>query len=344
MKFMKILACVLAITLFVAQGAFAELKLSADAEFDTDFSSTSAEKATADSKDVDKTIFSQGGRVKLTFESKTAAESGFYWAAKGNALVKDDASVGVDDSWIEIGAAKWFMRIGRPEAESLFAKGQDTYVVGAPELPGTYNANWSRGRTNIGAQLNMKATDQLMVESAVMYGANGTNNVMGARPLVKFTAGGLMAKAGLDYYMESPQNGDEKVEVNKMGFGGVVEYKLSSVTVGASAAMGTAGGKDSAGKDLDEETTTSFWGYATASLAGGSLGAGAGMTMVEYDKATTEKSHMQGFIGFNKPLSVKGATFKICGSYATGSIEKEAGKLDRDNSAFGVRIRLNYSL
>jgi len=344
MKGLKILA-VMAVVLMLSSMALAEVNIGADVEINTDFQTSTQEKSTAAGSDTDMTTFTQGGRVRLTVSGKTEADSGLYASLQGQLMANDDGTMSTDDAFIELGNASWYMRAGRVEGESLFAKGQDIYIVGAPLAPGRYEANNSRGRTNLGAVLAVMPSDALTVEVDTVYGNSGDNNILGARPLIKFSTSGLTVKGGVDYYMESPQDNNAKGETTKLGFGGNAEYGMGAITLGASAAMVTVGGKDSADKDLDDESTLSLFGYATMSMGAGTLGVGGGMTSLSYDKAKTEKSMIEAYVSFDAPLPVDGAALKLGASYASATVEKQGGGLlDQDTSAFGGRVRLWYEI
>lgn len=342
MKALRILLAVAFAVMMVSSAALAELNIGANVEINTDFKTSTEEKTVAGGSDTDMTEFSQGGRVKVTFSEKTEMDSGMYAGVEGSIEINDDGSFGTGDNYFQLGSAGWVLKAGRVEGEGLFGKGQDIYIVGAPGAPGRYEANKSRGRDNIGALVAFMPSDALKVEVDVMYSNSGDNNIMGARPLVKFSASGLTVKAGVDYYMETPKDSDAKGEVTKLGFGGNAEYGMGAITLGASAAMLKDGGKDADDNDLDEAQTLSVFGYAKMAMGAGTLGVGGGMTQLKYDKADTEKSMVEAYVSFDAPLPVDGAAIKFGASYATAKLEKQVGALDQDNSAFGGRVRLWY--
>jgi hypothetical protein len=341
MKALRILLAVAVAVMMMAPAAFAEFSIGGNVEINTDFSTSSEEKAAADGSDVEMTSFSQGGRVEAAITGKTEMDSGMYAAGKGVFSIGDDGGFGSGDMYFELGSAGWYMRAGRPEAEGLFGKGADIYIVGAPGAPGRYEANYSRGRDNIGAIMAFMPSDALKVEVDVMYGSSGGNNIMGARPLVVFGSGGLTVKAGVDYYMETPQDNDAKGETTKLGFGGNAEFGMGAITLGASAAMGTVGGKDATDADLDDEQTLSVFGYAKMGVGAGTMGVGGGMTTLSYDKAKDEKDMIEFYVSFDTPLPVDGAAIKFGASYATATMKPDGGD-ETSNNAFGGRVRLWY--
>jgi len=340
MKALRILLAV-AVAMMMSSVALAEFGIGANVEINTDFATSSQEASVAGGKSTDLTTFSQGGRVEAAMTGKTEMDSGLYAAGKGVFSIGDDGGFGSGDMYIELGNAGWYMRAGRPEGEGLFAKGQDIYIAGAPGAPGRYEANKARGRDNIGGLFAFMPSDALKVEVDVMYANSGDNNVMGARPLVKFSASGLTVKAGVDYYMETPKNSDAKGEVSKLGFGGNAEYGMGAITLGASAAMVTEGGKDATDKDLDDAQTLSLFGYAKMAMGAGTLGVGGGMTTLDYDKSKDKSSMIETYVSFDAPLPIDGAAIKFGASYASAKVEPDGG-ITQDNSAFGGRVRLWY--
>jgi hypothetical protein len=348
MKSAKVIVLMLAVTFLFTQVAFAGIT-AMDVELDTDFSSSTEEKSTATGSDTDLTNFAQGGRIEVNFGGKTENEDGMFVAGYADIDLNDDGSIDTDDMYVQIGAPAWSVKVGRFEGEGLMSLGEDVYIAEAPGGPDRYEGNYSRGRDYVGLALNFNAGDALMIEVDMMYDESGDNNVLGGRPLVMFSTEAFTLKAGADYYMESPKNNDAKGETTKMGFSADASFAMGNMTIGAAGAMGTVGGKDvdaATGNevDKDDEKTLTVWGYLTMGVGEGTLGVGGGMTMLEYDKADTEKSHLQAFVSYAQPLPVEGATVKLAGSYAGAELEKQTGLEDQSNSAFGVRLRLCYDI
>lgn len=339
MKALRMLLAVVVAVTMMSSAALAEINpgfnFGANVEINTDFKTQTTENGATDGSDLEETEFSQGGRIEFFADHRTTLDSGFFVGLKSVFDVNDDGSFGTGNNYFEVGNAGWSAQVGRIEAESLFGKGMDVYIVGAPGAPSRYQGANSRGRDNFGGRLNFSASDALKIEVGAMYGNSGDNNVIGARPLVKFSAGGLTAKAGVDYYLETPKDADADGDLTKLGFAGTAEYALGAVTVGASAAM------ENEDDEVDEAATLSLFGYANMAMGAGKIGVGGGMTTLEYDKSNDESSMIETFICFDTPLPVAGAAIKIAGSYATAKVEPEAGS-DQENSAFGGRIRLWY--
>jgi hypothetical protein len=266
-------------------------------------------------------------------------ESGMYAYVKGQAMLNDDASVGVDDALFEIGTATWFLKAGRFEGEGLFSKGQDIYIVGAPGAPGRYEANAARGRGDVAFALGFVPNSNMKVEVDVVYDGS---NVLGARPLVKFSTDTFTVKAGVDYLRQTATDSDNDDATTTVGFGVDASMNVSSLSIGASGAYRTVGG-EAAGVDLDDAKTLSGFGWLKMPVGGGTFGVGAGMTMLSYKDADDESSMLEAYVSYDHALPVDGAAIKVGASYAKAKIEP-AGGGDTENSAFGARLRLWYEI
>jgi hypothetical protein len=329
MKAVKILLCVLVASLLVVPAAVAEINWSANMR-----SQWTVESA---SNGADTMSISGGDRLLLTLESKTENEEGMYAAGKGQALLKTDGTAAVDDAWLELGTSSFSVKLGRFEAEGLFAKGEDVFVIEAPGGPGTVETNKSRGRTNAGAAIKFSPSETMAIEIATALGGaddyqETAVNQVGFRPALILSAGALSASVGADYYMLMPQDSDLDTEYTALGAGGKLEFSLSdTITLGGAFGYLDEEGKDAAGDTVEEETTMSFSGYLTMAMGDSTLGVGAMMTM----RDEADDSHLQGFVSYAMPLPVEGATVKFCPSFASYSNGE-------DTSAFGGRVRFEY--
>ena len=338
MKAVKILLCVLVASLLVVPAAVAEINWSATMRSQWTFESAS------DGADTMNIV--GGDRLLLELESKTENEDGMYAAGKGQALLKTDGTVAMDDAWLELGTSSFSAKLGRFEAEGLFAKGEDVFVISAPGGPGTVETNKSRGRTNAGIAIKFSPSETMAVEIASVLGdVSGTYidlttgdiysiqmNQLGIRPALILSAGALSASVGADYYMMMPDDTDADEEYTALGAGGKLEFSLSdTMKVGGAFGYLDEEYKDAAGDTYGEETTMSFSGYLTMNMGDNTLGIGAMMTM----RDEADDSHMQGFVSYAMALPVEGAKVKFCGSFAQWS--------DHDDvTAFGGRVRFNY--
>jgi hypothetical protein len=286
-------------------------------------------------------------------------ESGMYAYVKGDAMLNDDGTAGVDDALFEIGAASWYLKAGRFEAESLFGKGNDVYIFDVTNIggPGRYQTNAARGRADIGFALGFKPGENLLVEIGMLYdNASYANcwdlagvsqscdtNKIGVRPLVKFSGGSFTVKAGGEYILATPSNEDYEAEQTTTGFGADASFTVSGFELGAAGAFRTVGGKDLTGADVDDEKTLSTFGWAKVPVGGGSLGVGAGFTKLSYKDSNDEESMMEGYVVYDTPLPVDGAAAKFAVSYGKVKLEP-AGGSDIENSGFGARLRLWYEI
>jgi hypothetical protein len=339
MKIAKMFICVVVASLFLAAGAFAEINWSAGMETNTDFESNKTEKGRADGKDLENTVFAQGGRLKVTAEGKSESDTGFFAAAKGQLKLNLDGTASTDDSWVQVGTSSFSLKVGRFEGEGLFSKGADVYIVSAPGGADRYEANKARGRSSNGMALDFSAGENMMIQVGMVYGGS---NQLGARPLVKFSTDTVTIKAGADYLRETPQDNDAKEETTYMGFGVDASAGFGSMTIGGAGAYLTQGGKDAAGTDLKDQKTLSVWGYLKMAVGeGDELGVGAGMTSWEDDGSKDKNNHLQGYVSYAHALPAEGAKVKFGASFASADIEPKVGT-KTTNSAFGARVRFNY--
>jgi hypothetical protein len=267
MKLVKIgVLMLVALMLFVPR-SFAGLTV--NVEINTDFESKTTENGAADGGDLDETFYLQGGRVCIRADGKKEMESGLYAYVKGEAMLNDDASVGVDDARFEIGSPTWYFKAGRFEGEGFFAKGNDVYIIGAPGAPARYEAKAARGRTDVAFALGFLPSSNLLIEVDVLYDAA---NSIGARPLVKFSTDTFTVKGGADFVRTTPTDKDADEEATTIGFGGEVDFKVAGLELGVSGAMKTDSGKDALGVDLDDEKTLSTFGYVKVPVGSPRLG------------------------------------------------------------------------
>jgi hypothetical protein len=322
--------CLVAVSLFVVSSAFAEVNWSGDVETNTDFVSTS--------NGTDTTEFAQGGRVKLTAESKMESDTGFFVAGKGQVELKLDGSAATADSWVQIGTSGFALKVGRFEGEGCFSKGEDVFIVGAAGGGDRYELKGIRGRSPNQLALDFSAGESMAIQIGAVYG-NGDYlgidgvNVIGARPVVTFSTEAFTLKAGAEFAKAMPQDNDAEEEATLLGFAGDAKVSMGSMTAGASVARESIKAKDATGADLDDTARLTAWGYLTMAFGEGSnIGFGAGMTQRSVDGDAEDDSHIQGFVSYTQPLPVEGAKVRFGGSYAKWG----------DATAFGGRVRFNY--
>lgn len=334
MKLVKLFVLLLVASMIFVPSAFAGFTV--NVEINTDFESKTTENGAADGADLDETFYLQGGRVCFRGEGKKEMESGLYAYVKGEAMLNDDASVGVDDARFELGSATWYFKAGRFEGESFFSKGNDVYIIGAPGAPSRYEAKAARGRGDIAFALGLLPSSNLLIEVDVLYDAA---NSIGARPLVKFSSDTFTVRGGADFVRTTPTDKDADAENTTIGFGADASFKVAGLELGVSGAMKTDSGKDALGADLDDAKTLSTFGWAKVPVGTGNFGVGGGFTKLTYDKSDDESSMIEAYAVYDYPLPVDGAAAKFAVSYAKASIKPAAGG-DTDNTAFGARLRL----
>jgi hypothetical protein len=331
MKAVKLFVLVLAVTMMFAQIASAEVSLSANVETNTTF------EAKTTSAGADTMHFPNDGRVEVILESRTENEDGMFFAGKGCFEVKVDGGLGECDVWAAVGTSSVTLKVGHWEAEGLFSKGEDVYVAdaGAADF---YEANKVRGRSPDGLGLIFSMGENMTLDAKMAYDNSDGINKLGFRPVVILSAGVLSIKAGGEYLLETEEDTDSDYE--NTWFGGAVDLALSvgdNITIGGTATYGknetTTVMEDGSTVD-SEETYLSDTVYVTIAMGDNTLGLGGGFT--QQDEADTNE--MYGFVSYAMPLPVEGAKVKFGASYSTG----DAGT-DDDPSAFGARVRFNYT-
>jgi hypothetical protein len=330
----KVLLLTLAVCMIFAQGAFAEIDLSANVETNTTF------EAKTSSADVDTTHFPNDGRVEVILESKTENEDGMFFAGKGCFEVQVDGSMGVCDVYAALGNESITLKVGHWEAEGLWSKGQDIYVADAGAAS-FYEANKVRGRDPDGIGVIMNMGENMTLDAKMAYDNSDGWNKIGARPIVILKAGDMTIEVGGEYLLETPEDSDSDDE--NTWFGGAVdlEVAMGNVTLGGSATYGknettTVTVDDTTAvetKTETEETYMSGVGFVKIAMGDNTLGLAGGFT--QQDEADTNQ--MFTYVSYAMPLAVEGAAIKFGASYSTG----DAGT-DDDPTAFGVRVRFNY--
>lgn len=360
MRMLKFVVIGMCAMLLLAQGVLAEMTTTMSISGDVE-TNTTAEflKEEGDDGDTDSSNMTNDGRVKVTFTGRTEGENGWYGAAVAQPLVSTDGATNVDDAYVEFGTSTFAFRVGRYEGEDMMVKGEDTYIAAAPGAPGRYQADYARGRFGTGlghVAVHFKPSDTLQVYLDGTIGhrteteyndltaadEDVSANVFGIRPVVKFTSGIYTVKLGGDLLKSIGQDDDSDYDLTRWGFGAHASAAFDKLTVGVSVARGARGGTGVDNIDFDDEYTLSTFGYATITLSeNNALGLGAGYTMLSYDKSDDEANNIEGYINFIHKLPVEGLKVKFAGSFSTASIEPEVGS-DSDNTAFGVRMRVNY--
>jgi hypothetical protein len=334
----------LVVSLLVVSDLFAEIKLTPDAR--AEFTYEHIADGTTNN------ICAGEGRLRLTVSGKTEnKETGFFFAAQEQSLIKVDGTYSTDDAWAQFGTKKVNLKIGRFEAESLLEKGRDTFVEtnknGGYNVPAPYRADNARGRTFGGMALGFTATDQLRFELGAVYGnttdsdtIDGTTvkaavNQIGFRPAVIFTVSNFTIKGGFDYLTYRPKNPDADGERNKVGFGGQVIGTFGKITVSGGAATFNMDGKNYVdGASRDEQRTTSISGRFEVVFNKDAMGIVVTHTTEDlYDSKET-----YAFLDYDYALPVKGY-IKFAPSVAFGTDVN-----GKDVKAFGMRIRFDYAL
>lgn len=329
-----ILGIALLITLILCPPALAELTFHGDLESNTDYVTTDD-----DSTDTSTTEYASGGRIKFTPTART--ESGnLFFEVTAQFLAQIDGDVNTDDVYGKVGTSTFDFQIGRWEAWDLFAK-NDIYIASAPNGCDRYETNYARGRMAGPGQLALHVTpnDTFALEVAAVYGAEGSDNYAGLRPVVDLKFGMVEFLAGFDYLTISPQNDDSEDDATKAGYGARVQATFGIASLYINYGHGVVSEKI-AGVDQPDETTTSYGANVVLALGPGSLTLAGIMTTQEIEDSDYDCSHNQYYISYAHPLPIDGAAIKFAYSMADATQESAAG--DLDGSASGFRVRITY--
>jgi hypothetical protein len=312
------------------------ITLTGDLEIDTSYQTGSLDP------DTDTTTYDQGGRIKVSPTARKEAGNLFF-EAKADILAKLDGSVAIDDAYGKMGNSIFDVQVGRFEGWSLFDKGVDIIIVDAPNGAGRYEANYARGRMGDAGQVALHVTpnDVFGLEAGLVYGNEGDDNLLGARPVIQTTFGNFEIAAGLDYLSMTPKDDDAESETTKFGYGAKAKAVFGIATLGINYASGTVGGKDADGADIDDVTTASLGGYCDLAVGKGTISLAAFLTNQEEDGSSFENQHTQYFITYAHPLPIDGAVIKIGASQASATQETADG--DVDSESLGFKVRLNYT-
>lgn len=131
-----------------------------------------------------------------------------------------------------------------------------------------------------------------------------------------------------------------EADISKLGFGARVKAAFGIATLGINFASGTEGGTDTAGGDLDDQTTNSLGGYCDLALGKGMLTMGGSFTTLELDSDDYTQEHNQYYVAYAHPLPVDSATIKFAVSQASASNDDPAIE---DSDALAFKVRLNYN-
>jgi hypothetical protein len=374
---LRALLVVMCAALLVVPAAFAEttasMSISGDVETNTTVEGQNIEVKGGD--DLTSLVWTNSGRTHIQFDGMLEGDTGWFAAAKGDAMIATTGSTGVDDAWVKFGAIdSWDVLVGRYEAWGAFSKGEDVYIASAPAQPARYQGDYWRGRFG-GDAGNIALHFGGLELGFILGGAAGdspvivtetdpdTGNVVtrvvvlpfgldayAFRPVYKFSGGSFsMAIAG-EYGAFMPQDnkivtddyvGDNNFQENR--YGGAIDLQgmFGASTIGISGAYGMITGKTIDDRDLDDTTQTSVFGWWKMAVGeANTVGLGLGWAGVDVENVGND-TKIEGYVVFIQQLPVEGLKIKYAASYAGATLDPEGGD-SFDNSGFGARVRLNY--
>jgi hypothetical protein len=337
--------------LMVSANVFAEAKLAADAEIDTDYVTETDDAATKK----EYTYFRQGGRIQVTVSGKTEAgdlfaEGQTQILAKVN-TTDNTNGIGVDDAWVKVGHKMANLQIGRFEGIELFKAGEDVYVAeqtsNATGL-GMYKTDAARGRKGEEGALALNVTpmDGLTVQVNTVYGTSGTDNVLAFRPAVEYSMDLLTVALGMETSKTTAQDDDDDDEATLLGYGIKLHVTpMDMIEVGLNFAAKAENGK-SGGADLytDDLETMTYGGFVTVKpMAAVKIGAGFFISEREGGNATTSELSAKTWYVSAQYMFLESTWLKL-GVSGTETEEKPQPTGDSlTDDAFGVRLRVCHA-
>lgn len=282
------------------------------------------------------TEYTQGGRVETNLRGEIRSER-YFVRGKGTLILAKDSDALTDDMWIQFGEERWDMQFGRFEAIDLFPLGKDTLIVHAGDgEPQIYQANLVRGRAGTdGGQiaLHLNGDGGFGFELATLFGddqdngdgVEGTNEnaVTGVRPVLTYNNdGGISARLGYEYQDVELIDGSE---IKQDGIGLGASLGLGDALINLNAAW------------LDNQTNDFEVHTYGANLIYGPFG--LGLIYSETDNNTgADPEVATAYAAYTMPLldiDSASVTFALSGS--------TADNVTNDDSAFGSRVRFNYT-
>ncbi len=345
LMFSRVLASIIMLFLLCTT-VQADVSLSGDLEIDTSYTTQSTDS----DPNLDETIYDSGGRIKVIPAARTEAGN-LYMEAIAQILVKTDGTAATDDAYGKIGTSKFDFQIGRWEAWNLYDESNDMLIVDAPTGAARYKAANARGRIDRAGQLALHVlpNDAFGLEVGFVYGQDSQDlgygadtdvNVLGVRPVILTKFGPVEFSAGADMMNITPQDDSLEADISKLGFGARVKATFGIATLGINFASGTEGGTDTAGDDLDDQTTNSVGGYCDLALGKGVLTLGGSFTSLEKDSDDYTQEHNQYYVAYAHPLPVDGAAIKFAVSQASASNDDPTIE---DSDALAFKVRLYYA-
>jgi len=183
----------------------------------------------------------------------------------------------------------------------------------------------------------------LGVELATVFGAEGSQNQLGARPTVVYSFGPVDLVAGGEVLRQQPQYANDKVEVTSYGGGGRAQLRIPHLTCALEAARMHADSKDING-DTDSAKTfdkVSYGAFANLDFGPHTLGVG-GFFTEQKNKVGERPTHTQAFLAYQLQTPVTGLSVKAVAGYANAHVENSTARATATNDMMSFRVRLDY--
>lgn len=257
------------------------------------------------------------------------------------------------DAWIAVGQKQWNVQVGRFLPWEIYYRGQGIELFTAEEAGGPggvpmYRVSYGYDRFNEPGQaaVHLYPVQGLGIEVSGVYGQEGTSylNYTGVRPVVDFKLGGFEAVAGAEYFKQSPQRKDLKVERTQYGYGGRLQYTLPFLTVGADFAKGHS---DKINADETKDGAETYDRFSVGGWVDGYLGdlgvVGVGYHRTEQKTLAGDRPyHDQAFVSYLYRLPIEGLRLKLVYGYAKAHVNDNTARASFNNTMQSVRLRLEY--
>lgn len=281
------------------------------------------------------TEYAQGGRVETNLHGEIRSER-YFVRGKGTLILAKGGDALTDDMWIQFGEKRWDLQLGRFEAVNLFPLGKDTLIVhaGGGEAQ-VYEANLVRGRVGTdGGQvaLHLNSDSGFGFELGTLFGddfddgsgvtGNNENAVTGVRPVLTYSTDGFSARLGYEHQAVDLSDGSE-IEQDGVGLG--ASFGLGEALINVNAAW------------LDNETADIKVHTYGSNLIYGPFGLGVIFSQTDTNTGV-DPELTTAYAAYTMPLldiDSASVTFALSGS--------TADNVTNDNSAFGSRVRFNYT-
>ncbi|MFT3917087.1 MAG: hypothetical protein QM704_24265 [Anaeromyxobacteraceae bacterium] len=278
------------------------------------------------------------------------AEARAQFVAMDNEFTKSQYEPHTQDAFLRIGQRTWDVQVGRFLGWEPYYRGMgfDRYAAeeaGALGGPPMHRLESALGYMDEPSQLaaHWYPAEWAALELGGVYGQQSEQNKLGIRPVLALRGYGFTFVGGYEYFKESPQADNNKVEQTTKGFSGRLQYRIANVTVGANATLMSVDatqidGLVDANKTLDGKT---FGGFAEGWIGDLLLGGGYHFTQDDLKKGDHDKHH-QAFVAAQYKLPIEGLSVKAVVGFSRAQLQDVDANTAWENDLTSFRVRLRY--